>query len=397
MENDVFISYSSKDRPFAQQVARALEQNGLSVWIDRDDIRAGIKWSSAIQQGLDASAVIVVIITRESMASKNVEDEWQYFLDKRKPIVPILHTRTDNIHFQLMRIQYVDFVNNSFDDAINLLLYELRQHNVGGPVSDPPKILPVPPMPASAAKTRVPNQRRNITVALAGAVVTIALVIIGFVIRNNSNLIDIPASTALTEQASSVTASPNFTAVPTQAVGETAEPSIASTSTPSTAVMVDVPYVSQFANDAPFSNDDAPASLLMILKWYTKTFPTSKTASRVMGLTVKDVSIAAGMTSESKFVLFSGLIIAANSYALPNQFCRGINRERIFKELDSGRPVLILVNFATLRPDATYVGGHAVVVAGYDAQNVTIYDPHNRDDFPESQRSFQLPMIFSTA
>src|SRR5258707_15800408 len=127
MKNDVFISYSSKDRPFAQQLARALEQQGLSVWIDRDDIRAGIKWSSAIQEGLEQSSVVIIIITRDAMASKNVEDEWQYFLDKRKPIVPILHTPTDNIHFQLMRIQYVDFVNNSFDDAVKLLLYELKQ------------------------------------------------------------------------------------------------------------------------------------------------------------------------------------------------------------------------------------------------------------------------------
>lgn len=49
----VFISYSRKDEAFARWLAASLSQLGADVWIDIEDIPAGMKWSSAIQQGLD--------------------------------------------------------------------------------------------------------------------------------------------------------------------------------------------------------------------------------------------------------------------------------------------------------------------------------------------------------
>lgn len=374
MLHDVFISYSSQDRPFAQQIARALEQQGLDVWLDRDDIRAGIKWSSAIQQGLDQSSVMVVIITPDSMASKNVEDEWQYFLDKRKPIVPILHRPTDNIHFQLMRIQYVDFVNNTFEDAAKHLLYELRQHTTAK--ASVPSQTASRPASQPAATVTASNPQRSLNLPVIGVVV-MALAVMGLLLSRGLNPVDSSTATPTNRQVILVTQPADVTAE------ATAEPTVETTTeaTPESRIgaQVDVPYVSQFTADAPFANDDGPAALLMILRWYAQQFPDSATARRVSNLTVEAVSRAAGMTAESNFVLFSGLIVAANSYALPNQFCRDISRERIFAELDNGRPVLVLVNFKALRPELTFIGGHTVVVTGYDAENVIIYDSHGDD------------------
>lgn len=381
MAHDVFISYSSKDRPFAQQIARALEQQGLDVWLDRDEIRAGIKWSSAIQQGLDQSSVIVVIITPDSMASKNVEDEWQYFLDKRKPIVPILHRPTDNIHFQLMRIQYVDFVNNPFEDASQRLLYELRQHTAAK-ASAPSQIASRPasqPVPTATAS----NPQRNLILPVIGGVAVIAVIVIGFLLSRGTNVPSSQTATPTTRHVVLATLPADATEI---AADTTAEPTVEATAEatqePGTGVLLDIPYVSQFADDAPFTNDDGPAALLMILRWYAQNYPDSTTARRVNGLTVEAVSLAAGMTAESNHVDFGALATAARSYA-PSKFCRPISRERIFEELDNGRPVLILVNFKALRPELTYVGGHTVLVAGYDAQNVIIYDPHNLDVAPD--------------
>ena len=66
-----------------------------------------MKWSSAIQQGLDAGDLLIVIISPNSMVSRNVEDEWQYYLDNHKPVIPVL-LHPAKIHFQLSRIQYID-------------------------------------------------------------------------------------------------------------------------------------------------------------------------------------------------------------------------------------------------------------------------------------------------
>lgn len=228
MKNDVFISYSSKDRPFAQKLAKALEQQGISVWIDREDIRAGIKWSSAIQEGLDQSSVIVIIISHDSMRSKNVEDEWQYFLDKRKPIVPILHVPTDNIHFQLMRIQYIDFVNNPFDDAVQLLLYELRQYNIGTAATETPipnqaKLIPTP--------TNPPTSSRKLIFGFLGAGLVVVIALLAIVMRPSLTPIVTQTNTVVTEEATSNTTPTEVAFVaatktpipPTKFTGETSQ------------------------------------------------------------------------------------------------------------------------------------------------------------------------------
>ena len=125
----IFISYSRKDEIFARRLATSLEQMETDVWLDVDDIPAGLKWSTAIQQGLDTADVMLVVISPDSMASPNVEDEWQYFIDHRKPIIPIL-LRQAKIHFQLNRIQWVDFLNQPYERALAELHEELSKKGV---------------------------------------------------------------------------------------------------------------------------------------------------------------------------------------------------------------------------------------------------------------------------
>ncbi|MCB9453475.1 MAG: TIR domain-containing protein [Anaerolineaceae bacterium] len=125
----IFISYSRQDARFATQLAEALSQSGLEVWIDLQDIHAGSRWSDSIQQGLDGSDAMVLIVSPGSMASENVSDEWQYFLDHKKPIVPVLH-KPAKIHFQLNRIQYIDFASQTFETALEQLQDELSHKGV---------------------------------------------------------------------------------------------------------------------------------------------------------------------------------------------------------------------------------------------------------------------------
>lgn len=117
----LFISYSRKDENFARQLATDLDRSGASVWIDVDDIPAGVNWSTAIQQGLDACDILVLLISPDSIGSSNVTDEWQYFRDEGKTIVPVMYRRTPVIHFQLRRIQYVDFSEQDYDAALKQL------------------------------------------------------------------------------------------------------------------------------------------------------------------------------------------------------------------------------------------------------------------------------------
>jgi WD40 repeat protein len=124
----VFVSYSRKDEEFARRLATDLDRMGADLWIDTDDIPPGVNWSTAVQQGLDACEVLVLIVSPDSIESKNVEDEWQYFRDEGKLIVPVIWRLVPKLHFQLRRIQHVDFAAQEYD----LALSQLRTRLFGG-------------------------------------------------------------------------------------------------------------------------------------------------------------------------------------------------------------------------------------------------------------------------
>jgi hypothetical protein len=116
----VFICYSCKDREFARRLTLDLDRLGADVWIDVDDIRSGEDWSDAIQQALDGCLVMVLILSPEAMASTNVANEWKYFLETRRPIIPVL-LQPARIHFRLKPLQYLDFYRQSYAEAFHTL------------------------------------------------------------------------------------------------------------------------------------------------------------------------------------------------------------------------------------------------------------------------------------
>lgn len=122
----IFISYSRRDQEFVRRLAQALAGAGFDVWMDIEDIEVGSKWSTAIQRGLDTSDLMLVVLSPASMASSNVEDEFTYYLDHKKPIIPVMYEPA-KLHFQLGRLQYIDFNNQPFDTALSALTNEIEK------------------------------------------------------------------------------------------------------------------------------------------------------------------------------------------------------------------------------------------------------------------------------
>jgi hypothetical protein len=120
----IFISYSRRDKAFAIQLNEALKAAGHQPWIDLEGISAGSDWSDTVQHGLDTAEVMLVILSPDSMDFKNVRDEFNYFLDEGKPIIPI-YLRDCKVFFQLRHLQYVDFRDGDFDRSVAVLLNRL--------------------------------------------------------------------------------------------------------------------------------------------------------------------------------------------------------------------------------------------------------------------------------
>jgi TolB-like protein/tetratricopeptide (TPR) repeat protein len=70
----VFVSYAHEDRPRAQAVITVLERAGFQVWWD-SLIVAGTPFASTTEQALEAASAVVVLWSRDSIASHWVRDE----------------------------------------------------------------------------------------------------------------------------------------------------------------------------------------------------------------------------------------------------------------------------------------------------------------------------------
>jgi hypothetical protein len=89
-KNDVFISYSRKDKAFVERLDTALRQAGRDPWVDWDDIRKGEDWWQSIQRGIEESDSFVFVISPDSVMSSVCRDEIDYAARLNKRFLPLL-------------------------------------------------------------------------------------------------------------------------------------------------------------------------------------------------------------------------------------------------------------------------------------------------------------------
>lgn len=112
----VFISYSSADRTFAELLQTDLVSIGLSVWKDDKDINPGEFVSGKIEQAIDTSDFFFLILSTNSISSTWVN--WEYRLalnsqlEKGKPRVIPIRLNNVELPLSLRHIQYADFIED---------------------------------------------------------------------------------------------------------------------------------------------------------------------------------------------------------------------------------------------------------------------------------------------
>jgi TIR domain len=116
----IFVSYSSKDRPFALGLVKELQNLGANVWIDQLGIGLGENWDNAIEEALEKSETFMLILSQTSVESPNVQDEVSIAINTNKKMVPILIEEC-KLPMRWQRRQYADLANNP-DKAIHDIL-----------------------------------------------------------------------------------------------------------------------------------------------------------------------------------------------------------------------------------------------------------------------------------
>ena len=96
MAHDVFISYSTLDKPIADAATAALEAAGIRCWIAPRDVLPGMGWGEAIVDAISDTSVMVLIFSSSSNDSSHVNREVERAVAKELPIVPF---RIENVPF----------------------------------------------------------------------------------------------------------------------------------------------------------------------------------------------------------------------------------------------------------------------------------------------------------
>lgn len=139
-EWDVFLSHSSVDKPRVARLAERLEDAGLKVWFDRQDIDDGQDIVAAIEDGLERSRVLILCMTKSALESEwvRVERNTATFRDPanaERRFLPLLFEDC-TVPAMLRRIKYIDWRSES-DESWQQLTTRLTLG--AAPLPDAPK------------------------------------------------------------------------------------------------------------------------------------------------------------------------------------------------------------------------------------------------------------------
>ncbi len=115
---DIFISYSSHDRPSALALVTKLRDAGYDVWIDQHQLNAATRWSKEIVHAINNCKIFAVLLSPSSLKSENVRKELSLAGERHKQLLPIFIEKValpDEFAYHLTGLQRV-FIENT--DAI---------------------------------------------------------------------------------------------------------------------------------------------------------------------------------------------------------------------------------------------------------------------------------------
>jgi hypothetical protein len=125
MTKNIFMSYSRREVGFIDDLVRNLEQTGYDVWLDYCSLVPGRPWQDQIYQGIQNADVILLVVSKASLSSQNVEVEWRYVIEQNKRVILLVFEAVD-LPAELEKYEWVDF-RGSYKAGLKELLSQLEQ------------------------------------------------------------------------------------------------------------------------------------------------------------------------------------------------------------------------------------------------------------------------------
>jgi len=121
----IFISYNHSDKKFVDLLANQLVQRHVNVWLDRWELSIGDTILEKVQEAIDGSSALLVILSKTSVQSEWCKKEINGGLlkeleEKRVFVLPVLLEDCEMPLFARGKL-YADF-RGSFDEGLSVVL-----------------------------------------------------------------------------------------------------------------------------------------------------------------------------------------------------------------------------------------------------------------------------------
>jgi formylglycine-generating enzyme required for sulfatase activity/energy-coupling factor transporter ATP-binding protein EcfA2 len=145
----LFISYSRQDSKFVERLRADLQAADFNLWIDRKGLKVGQKnWEREIRKALTTADAVVYVGSPHASDSNYVGAEITIAEAKYKPIFCVWAAGelwADSAPLSLVKAQYADLRNNSYNDGLAELIVSLHGEVVETPIIEP--VTPETPSP----------------------------------------------------------------------------------------------------------------------------------------------------------------------------------------------------------------------------------------------------------
>ncbi|HVP85754.1 MAG TPA: toll/interleukin-1 receptor domain-containing protein [Rhizomicrobium sp.] len=149
MAHDVFISYSSKDKPAADAACAVLESKGVRCWIAPRDITPGADWGESIVDAIHSSRAFLLIFSGNANTSQQIKREVERAVNRGLPVIPM---RIENVlpakslEYFLSTPHWLDAFTPPLQQHLDYLSDVIRAVLDGAKAPEPRKLAPADPV-----------------------------------------------------------------------------------------------------------------------------------------------------------------------------------------------------------------------------------------------------------
>jgi WD40 repeat protein len=125
---EVFISYSRKDKDFVRRIDEELKRRDREAWVDWEGIPPGDKWEKTIYGAIEATHTFIFVLTPDSIASEICGKEIAHAAANNKRLVPIVHrdVAAETVPKSLGELNWIFFRgSDDFEEATDKLISAL--------------------------------------------------------------------------------------------------------------------------------------------------------------------------------------------------------------------------------------------------------------------------------